>query len=106
MEEVADVKAESIAEWIATDLVARSLKYYFKKFLLEFLDDNERSKYGQKIQHLGEGEYASYDFPAHASQSTPSRSRYRSSTSRTRPRSSPSSSARARAACSTCCPRS
>ncbi|KZV78893.1 MCM-domain-containing protein [Exidia glandulosa HHB12029] len=54
IEEVADVKADSIAEWIATDLVARSLKFYFKKFLLEFLDDNDRSKYGLKIQHLGE----------------------------------------------------
>ncbi|KAJ7593710.1 MCM-domain-containing protein [Mycena floridula] len=54
LEELSDIKAKSVVEWIATDRVRRSIKKYFKKFLTEFTDQNLHSVYGERIRNLGE----------------------------------------------------
>lgn len=54
LEDLGDIKADSIAEWIATDAVQRSIKKHFKDFLLTYVDDHAHSVYGERILHLGE----------------------------------------------------
>ncbi|KAI6046019.1 MCM2/3/5 family-domain-containing protein [Pisolithus marmoratus] len=43
LEQLSDIKAKSIAEWIAND-----------RFLMTYVDDNGSSVYGQRIRNLGE----------------------------------------------------
>jgi len=60
LEDLADVKAESIAEWIATDNVQRSIKKHFKDFLLTYRDESLESVYAARVRHLGESKLAGF----------------------------------------------
>ncbi|BFZ58055.1 MCM DNA helicase complex subunit [Savitreella phatthalungensis] len=53
-EAIADMKADSIAEWVTVDNVRRAIAREFKKFLLEYTDENGISVYGNRIRTLGE----------------------------------------------------
>ncbi|CAB58403.1 MCM complex subunit Mcm2 [Schizosaccharomyces pombe] len=54
LESIADVKADSIAEWVTLDPVRRTIAREFKNFLLEYTDENGTSVYGNRIRTLGE----------------------------------------------------
>ncbi|KAL4080313.1 MCM2/3/5 family-domain-containing protein [Scleroderma yunnanense] len=54
LEQLSDIKAKSIAEWIANDRVRRSVVKHFRQFLMTYVDDNGSSVYGQRIRNLGE----------------------------------------------------
>lgn len=54
LEELGDVKAASIVEWIANDSVRRAIQKHFKSFLMTYTDAQGQSVYGQRIKHLGE----------------------------------------------------
>ncbi|KAG1716397.1 hypothetical protein ID866_749 [Astraeus odoratus] len=54
LEQLSDIKAKSIAEWIANDRVRRSIVKHFRQFLMTYVDDNGSSVYGQRIRNLGE----------------------------------------------------
>lgn len=53
-EAIADMKADTIPEWIAVDQVRRAIAREFKRFLLEYTDEHGTSIYGQRIKNLGE----------------------------------------------------
>lgn len=54
LEQLSDIKAKSIVEWIATDLVRRSIIKHFRLFLTTYTDDRGDSVYGERIRALGE----------------------------------------------------
>ncbi|KIJ18918.1 hypothetical protein PAXINDRAFT_109366 [Paxillus involutus ATCC 200175] len=54
LEQLSDIKAKSIVEWIANDRVRRSIVKHFRQFLMTYVDDNGNSVYGQRIRNLGE----------------------------------------------------
>ncbi|WBW70796.1 MCM complex subunit Mcm2 [Schizosaccharomyces osmophilus] len=54
LESIADVKADSIAEWVTLDPVRRTIAREFKNFLLEYTDEKGTSVYGNRIRTLGE----------------------------------------------------
>ncbi|THG95559.1 hypothetical protein EW026_g6122 [Hermanssonia centrifuga] len=54
LEQLSDIKAKSIAEWIANDRVRRSIVRHFRQFLMTHVDENSASVYGQRIRNLGE----------------------------------------------------
>ncbi|KAL1942774.1 hypothetical protein VTO73DRAFT_5014 [Trametes versicolor] len=54
LEQLSDIKAKSIAEWIANERVRRSIVRHFRQFLMTYVDENGASVYGQRIRHLGE----------------------------------------------------
>lgn len=56
LEQLSDIKAKSIVEWIANDLVRRSIIKHFRLFLTTYTDDRGDSVYGQRIRSLGESE--------------------------------------------------
>ena len=56
LEHLGDVKAATIAEWVAIDAVRRAIQKHFKSFLMTFTDEHGTSVYGQRIKHLGEGQ--------------------------------------------------
>jgi DNA replication licensing factor MCM2 len=60
LEHLGDIKAASIAEWVAFEQVKRSVQKHFRSFLMTYLDANGESVYGQRIKHLGEGRYSLY----------------------------------------------
>lgn len=60
MEQLSDIKAKSIAEWIANERVRRSIVRHFRQFLMTYVDEHGASVYGQRIRHLGESEYMSF----------------------------------------------
>ncbi|KAJ7647242.1 MCM-domain-containing protein [Roridomyces roridus] len=53
LEQLSDIKAKSIVEWIANDLVRRSIVKHFRLFLTTYTDENGASVYGQRIRALG-----------------------------------------------------
>lgn len=53
-EELGDIKAQSLLEWISNPVVTRSIARELKTFLLEFVDDHGRSVYGPRIRTMGE----------------------------------------------------
>ncbi|ANZ76184.1 BA75_03085T0 [Komagataella pastoris] len=61
LESLADVKAESILQWILTPNVNRTIARELKSFLLEYTDENGRSVYGARIRALGEVNSESLD---------------------------------------------
>jgi DNA replication licensing factor MCM2 len=63
LEHLGDVKAATIAEWVAIEPVRRAVMKHFRSFLMTYVDDNGQSVYGQRIKHLGESEFGS---PKHA----------------------------------------
>jgi hypothetical protein len=54
LEQLSDIKAKSIVEWIANDRVRRSIVKNFRQFLMTYVDDHGASVYGQRIRALGE----------------------------------------------------
>ncbi|KAJ6625555.1 MCM-domain-containing protein [Mycena sp. CBHHK59/15] len=54
LEQLSDIKAKSIVEWIANDLVRRSIIKHFRLFLTTYVDESGASVYGQRIRSLGE----------------------------------------------------
>ena len=56
LEQLSDIKANSIKEWIETDAVRRTIMREFRNFLMTYIDDQGTSVYGQRIKALGESE--------------------------------------------------
>ncbi|CAO1635777.1 unnamed protein product [Parajaminaea phylloscopi] len=54
LEQLGDVKAESIAAWVATESVRKTVVREFRNFLVTYVDENGISVYGQRIKTLGE----------------------------------------------------
>ena len=54
-EQLGDIKAKSIVEWVANDKVRRTIVKQFSNFLKTYVDDNGASVYGQRVRSLGEG---------------------------------------------------
>ncbi|KAJ5220167.1 Nucleic acid-binding OB-fold [Penicillium chermesinum] len=70
LEELADVKAGNITDWVTQPQVLRSMYREFKAFLTEYIDPSGQSVYGNRIKHLGEINSASLEVSyAHLSES-------------------------------------
>ncbi|KIY50330.1 DNA replication licensing factor cdc19 [Fistulina hepatica ATCC 64428] len=54
LEQLSDIKAKSILEWVTTERVRRSIVRHFHQFLMTYIDENGGSVYGQRIRNLGE----------------------------------------------------
>ncbi|KZS89020.1 MCM-domain-containing protein [Sistotremastrum niveocremeum HHB9708] len=54
LEQLGDIKANSIAEWIATTSVRKTISKHFHSFLHTYTDAKGDSIYGGRIIHLGE----------------------------------------------------
>lgn len=54
LEQLSDIKADSIASWIATENVRRTIVREFRNFLVTYVDEQGVSVYGQRIKTLGE----------------------------------------------------
>ncbi|TIC30661.1 MCM-domain-containing protein [Wallemia mellicola] len=54
LENLGDIKAASLNEWLNSDNVRRSVAKYFKNFIMTFTDEQGSSVYGQRIKTLGE----------------------------------------------------
>ncbi|KAG6891463.1 MCM DNA helicase complex subunit [Termitomyces sp. T32_za158] len=54
LEQLSDIKAKSIVEWIANERVRRSIVRHFRQFLMTYVDEQGASVYGQRIRNLGE----------------------------------------------------
>ena len=54
LEQLHDIKANSVSEWIAIDRVRRSIARSFRDFLQTYVDEHRASVYGQRIRHIGE----------------------------------------------------
>lgn len=54
IEQLADVKTATVAEWVGVPAVARGIATQFRHFLLEFTDAQGRSVYGARIRVLGQ----------------------------------------------------
>ncbi|KAF7588488.1 MCM DNA helicase complex subunit [Aspergillus hancockii] len=61
LEEMMDVKAANITDWVLQPQVLRSVYREFKAFLTEFTDPSGASVYGNKIKTLGEVNSASLE---------------------------------------------
>lgn len=57
LEQLSDIKAKSIVEWIANDRVRRSIIRHFRQFLMTYVDEHGASVYGQRIRNLGESKF-------------------------------------------------
>jgi Mini-chromosome maintenance protein 2 len=53
-EELAEIKANSLAEWIAMPRVRKTIGKQFRHFLVTYVDENGTSVYGERIKTLGE----------------------------------------------------
>lgn len=56
IEQLSDIRADSIAEWITDRRAANTIKKEFKEFLLTYTDVEGVSVYGQRVRQLGERE--------------------------------------------------
>ncbi|KAH9962318.1 hypothetical protein BGW80DRAFT_1179568 [Lactifluus volemus] len=54
LEQLSDIKAKSVLEWIANDHVRRSIVKHFRQFLMTYVDERGAYVYGQRIRNLGE----------------------------------------------------
>jgi DNA replication licensing factor MCM2 len=54
LEQLGDIKAASIADWLSVPNVYRSVAIHFKNFLLEYTDGNLASVYSARFRTLGE----------------------------------------------------
>ncbi|SCZ94399.1 BZ3500_MvSof-1268-A1-R1_Chr12-2g03873 [Microbotryum saponariae] len=54
IEQLADIQADSIAQWIEDPRVRRTIMREFKSFLMTYTDPQGVSIYGQRIRQLGE----------------------------------------------------
>lgn len=53
LEQLGDIKAANVAEWLSVANVYRSVANHFENFLTEYTDDNLQSVYGERINTLG-----------------------------------------------------
>jgi len=65
MEQLGDIKAKSIVEWIVTERVRRSIVRHLREFLISYKDQHGNSVYAERIRNLGESEQ--YGPPTHPS---------------------------------------
>ncbi|KAL0956516.1 hypothetical protein HGRIS_002657 [Hohenbuehelia grisea] len=65
LEQLSDIKAKSIVEWIANERVRRSIIKHFRQFLMTYVDESGASVYGQRIRNLGEANSESLDVSYH-----------------------------------------
>jgi DNA replication licensing factor MCM2 len=56
LEQLSDIKAKSIVEWIASDRVQWSIVKHFHQFLMTCVDYHGVLVYGQRIHNLGQSE--------------------------------------------------
>ncbi|KIY67746.1 MCM-domain-containing protein [Cylindrobasidium torrendii FP15055 ss-10] len=54
LDQLGDIKAQSIVEWLANDRVRRSIGHHFRQFLTTHVDEHGQSVYGERIRSLGE----------------------------------------------------
>ncbi|KAK2741118.1 MCM DNA helicase complex subunit [Myotisia sp. PD_48] len=54
LEDMADIKADNVTEWVATPAIHRAIYREFKSFLTEFTDKDGTSVYGTLVRNLGE----------------------------------------------------
>ncbi|PLW35136.1 hypothetical protein PCANC_20967 [Puccinia coronata f. sp. avenae] len=54
LEQLSDIKSNSLKEWIDVPAVSRTIMRAFKDFLMTYVDENGTSVYGQRIKTLGE----------------------------------------------------
>ncbi|KAL1595039.1 MCM DNA helicase complex subunit [Paraconiothyrium brasiliense] len=54
LEALSDIKANTLTDWVAQPIVARSVAREFKAFLTEYVDDQGVSVYGDRVKTLGE----------------------------------------------------
>jgi DNA replication licensing factor MCM2 len=54
LEQLSDIKAKSIVEWIANERVRRTIMRHFRQFLMTYVDEHGNSVYGSRIRNLGE----------------------------------------------------
>ncbi|TDL22611.1 MCM-domain-containing protein [Rickenella mellea] len=54
LEQLHDIKANSVAEWIAIDRVRRSIAKHFRQFLTSYTDEQGNSIHYPRIRNLGE----------------------------------------------------
>jgi DNA replication licensing factor MCM2 len=57
LEQLHDIKANSVAEWIAVDRVRRSIAKYFRQFLISYTDVSGFSVHFPRIRGLGESTF-------------------------------------------------
>jgi len=57
LEQLSDIKAKSIIEWIANERVRRSIIKHFRQFLMTYVDEHGASVYGERIRNLGESKH-------------------------------------------------
>jgi len=53
-EQLSDIKANSVAEWIAQPRVRKTIEKQFRHFLVTYTDESGTSVYGERIKTLGE----------------------------------------------------
>lgn len=56
IEQLSDIRADSIALWIEDPRANRAIRKEFKDFLMTYTDAEGVSTYGVRIRHLGESE--------------------------------------------------
>lgn len=54
IEQLSDIKADSIAQWIEQPRTRRTIMREFRNFLLTYTDADRNSIYGPRIRQLGE----------------------------------------------------
>ncbi|EEP75327.1 DNA replication licensing factor mcm2 [Uncinocarpus reesii 1704] len=54
LEDMADIKADNVTDWVASPAVHRAIYREFKSFLTEFTDKDGISVYGTAVKNLGE----------------------------------------------------
>lgn len=54
IEQLSDIRADSLAQWIDETRTRRTIMREFKNFLLTYTDDNNESVYGSRITQLGQ----------------------------------------------------
>ena len=57
LEQLHDIKANSVSEWIAIDRVRRSIAKHFRQFLTSYTDEQGNSVHYPRIRNLGESKH-------------------------------------------------
>lgn len=58
IEQLSDIRADSLAQWIDEPRTRRTIMREFKNFLLTYIDENNESVYGSRITQLGQREFS------------------------------------------------
>lgn len=56
IEQLSDIRADSLAQWIEDPRTKKTIMREFKNFLLTYTDENNESTYGSRINQLGQRE--------------------------------------------------